>query len=52
MKDLELSQAVEAWFKKTQNKRNRWNQTLTGKTIKNNLKQLKHWKNRPRGKSF
>lgn len=46
-----LAAAIDEWFNKTNfNKANIFNTDIVAKTLKNNLKKIKHWKNKSRGK--
>jgi hypothetical protein len=49
MKDDILAAHLEVWFENNAHKINIWNQTKTGKLLKEKLKQLDHWKNKKRG---
>ncbi len=49
MNDKELAKEIQKWFNNTnQLDKNFWNRNPVGIILKTNLKDWKHWKNKPR----
>lgn len=49
MKDVELAAELKVWFNKHVKSPNVWNQTKTGRLIKETLLSSGNWKNKRRG---